>query len=538
MWDLIIIGGGPAGAATAISAQYLNRRTLVLESKHFPRDHVGESTVYLWPMLDYLGVADQMEARFQHKYGSTRIWGQDATPHSSDFSYFSPDGVRPYSLQVERAQFDAMLLERAHDLGATVLQGHHVTEVLREGERAVGVRYRGPGRTVHEARAPFVIDASGRACVMGRARGLTQIDPFYPDLSVYAYVRDATLFDDERAGDLLVEAVPWGWFWFIPLHTGEVSVGLVCDRSSRPILKQSGLRAFFEQAVAQSAAVQRMLAGATLARGPFATTSSGYTSTSYAGPGWLLAGDAAQFVDPMWATGVANALNDGLLAAAVVEAVQSGRLSEDEALAYYQRVASERAEYLHAVVKFVYGANQLFSEHPFWQARHAQLGQPHLSLDVLRTGGMDAFGGYFKAAFEGMGVQGEIIQALSEGVRRRQRLRQPPAELPPNLLSWVPMINPALTSRRGIVFAPEEGRLVPGLELEDAGGVRFIGQPRMIDALERVDGRRTVEEIIGDVLRTVSPGEHPSARLGLLLGMTGAHQEGILQGTQAGTQAV
>ena len=388
----------------------------------------------------------------------------------------------------------------------------------------MGVRYRGPDRTIHEARAPFVIDASGRVCEMGRARGLMQVDPFYPDLSVYAYVRDATLFEGERAGDLLVEAVPWGWFWFIPLHTGEVSVGLVCDRSSRPILKQSGLHAFFEQAVAQSAAVQRMLAGAALTRGPFATTSSGYTSTSYAGPGWLLAGDAAQFVDPMWATGVANALNDGLLAAAVVEAVQSGRLSEGEALAYYQGVASERAEYLHAVVKFVYGANQLFKEHPFWQARHAQLGQPHLSLDILRKGGM--------------GVQGEIIQALSEGGRRRQRLRRPPAELPPNLMTWVPVVNPALTARRGIVFAPEDGRLVPGLELEDAGGVRFIGQPRMIDALERVDGRRTVEEIIGDVLRTVSPGERPSARLGLLLGMTGAHQEGILQGTQAETQAV
>ena len=529
MWDLIIIGGGPAGAATAIAAQHLDCRTLLLESKHFPREHVGESTVYLWPMLDYLGVADRMEATFQHKYGSTRIWGQDATPHSSDFSYFSQDGTRPYSLQVERAQFDAILLERAQDAGATVLQGHHVTEVLWEGERAVGVRYRAPDRTAHEVHAPFVIDASGRACMIGRSRGLTQIDPFYPDLSVFAYVRNARLPDGDRAGDLLIEAVPWGWFWFIPLHTGEVSVGLVCDRSSRAILQQSGLRSFFEQAVAQATAVRRMLADVTIARGPFATTSSGYTSTSYAGRGWLSVGDAAQFVDPMWATGVANALNDGLLAAAVVEAVQKGRLSEEDALSYYQQVAAGRAEYLHAVVKFVYGANQLFGEHPFWQARHAQLSQRPLSLEILRKGGMDAFGGYFKAAFEGMGVQGEIIQALSEGVQRRQRLRQPASELPANLLSWVPTVNPALTFRRGIIFTPEDGRLTEGLEIENAGDVRFISQSRMIDALKRIDGRRTVEEVIGDVLLTVASEDRPSARLGLLLGMTGAHQEGILQ---------
>src|SRR5262245_21501474 len=226
-WDVVVIGGGPAGAATAIRAQAAGYHALVLEAARFPRHHVGESLVSLWPVFQTLGVADEMDATFQHKRGSCRVWGRDGTVTWTEFK--SQIGVRNYSLQVERSLFDSILLRRAAERGATVREGHRVDEVLWDGERAVGVHYRTPEGDAREARSPFVVDASGRASLIARRLELRTVDPFYPDLAVYGYVRGARRFEGELAGNLFIEAVPWGWFWFIPLHTGEVSVGLVCD---------------------------------------------------------------------------------------------------------------------------------------------------------------------------------------------------------------------------------------------------------------------------------------------------------------------
>ena len=93
-----MIGGGPAGAAAAIALQGHGCRTIVLEAARFPRHHVGESLVSLWPVFDQLGVSDEMDATFQHKRGSCRIWG-----HERELQWTALDslaGGRQYSLQV------------------------------------------------------------------------------------------------------------------------------------------------------------------------------------------------------------------------------------------------------------------------------------------------------------------------------------------------------------------------------------------------------------------------------------------------------
>ena len=249
--------------------------------------------------------------------------------------------------------------------------------VLWDGERAVGVRYASAEGVTGEIRARWVIDASGRSGLIARERTLRAVDPFYPDLSVYAYVEDARRFAGQHAGNLLIEAVPWGWFWFIPLHTGEVSVGLVCDRSSRERTRARGLDGFFRDALATSTLVGSMVAAGRLARGPIATTSHGYSSARYAGPGWLLAGDAGSFVDPMWATGVANALTDGLMAAGVVEAVGCGRVAEAAAVAHYDAQVAQRTDQTLALVRFVYGSNHLHGDEPFWRSATVAAGRHH-----------------------------------------------------------------------------------------------------------------------------------------------------------------
>ena len=490
--DLIIIGGGPAGAAAGIQARLLGLRACILEADRFPRHHVGESLIYLWPVFERLGIAEEMDGTFLHKYGSTRVWGCDMTPRSSDFEYRAQAGQRPYSLQVERSLFDSMLLNRAARLGVDVRQGCRVRNVLWDGERAVGVQYSEPDGSVLEAHAPFIVDATGRAGLIARQRRLRATDPFYPDLSVYGYFTDVQELPDAPSGGLSVEAVPWGWFWFIPLHTGEVSIGIVCDPSTRAQLRAAGVTAFFREALAQTRMVGGLLAKARLVRGPFATASSGYRSSTYSGPGWVLAGDAAMFIDPMWATGVANALSDGRLAATVVHGVLSGHVAEPDALSFFDREVSERAEHLHAVVKFVYAANHLYDEFPFWERRHRLAGPPP-SPTLIRRVARDPSAAYFFEVFGGMGVDEGILTVMEAELRKSRTALPDPA-------SWIPRPADGVTITRAVGIDAGRAMLVRGLELNSPTERYFTGSPAVAAAFEAVDGHRTVQEIVSQTL--------------------------------------
>lgn len=526
-WDAVVIGGGPAGAATAITIQQYGYRALVLEAGTFPRHHVGESLIDLWGVLARLGVAEEMDATMQHKHGSCRIWGSTPALHWTSFDYVR--GPRKYSLQVERSLFDQILLRRAAAVGADVRQGHRVTAVLWEGERAVGVRYRDPAGEEHDAHARLVVDAGGRSSLIGRDLGLRRADPFYPDLSVYGYYAGATRFDGDQAGHLFIEAVPAGWFWYIPLHTGEVSVGLVCDRTSRPRLRQVGAATFLAEAVAGSTMVRELLAEATLVNGPIVTASDGYQSARYAGPGWLLAGDTGFFIDPMWATGVGNALSDGLLAGAVLETVASGRVTEADAVAFYDRHVGQKAAAIDTIVKFVYRSNQLHTEHPFWQRRHSLLAAQPMPLEDFRRIAGQQWGTYFRAAIAGMGVDPALLATFDHGLEEIERRGAGMERVAHDPTDWAPALAPAVVARRGIDVEGSTGRIVPGLELEHGVGRLFISDRHGIAAFEAVDGRRTLRQIIAAVLAAADPRERLGIHFRLVAGFAYARGQGLIE---------
>jgi len=530
-WDVVIIGGGPAGSATAITAQQHGCRALVLEAATFPRHHVGESLIDLWPVLTTLGVAEEMDATFQHKRGSCRIWGREPVLHWTDFGYVK--GPRKYSLQVERSEFDLVLLRRAQATGATVRQAHRVTDILWQDGRAVGVRYRTGDGATGEARAPLVVDASGRGSLIARTLGLHVVDPFYPDLSVYGYYQGARRFDGDLAGNLFIEAVPWGWFWYIPLHTGEVSVGLVCDRSSRRRLQQQGPQAFLAEAVAQSTMVRELLSAATLARPPIVTASYGYTSTRYAGPGWLLTGDTGFFIDPMWATGVANALSDGLLAGAVVEAMASGRAEEGDLIAYYDDQVRKKSELIDTIVKFVYRCNRVHADQPFWRRRHETLGTQPLPIETIRRIAGQQWGAYFRAAIQAMGVDEPILEYMDEESRRIERRGERMGGAAREPATWVPVIPASVSVRRGVDLEGATGRIVPGLEVGNGETRIFVSDPYAVAAAEAVDGRRTLREIISDTLVTAPAHEHVGIHFRLLAGFAYLRSQGLVEALAA-----
>ncbi|MFC8277856.1 tryptophan 7-halogenase [Streptomyces sp. NPDC057271] len=164
-FDAVVVGGGPGGSASAALITKQGHRVLLLEKEVFPRYQIGESllpsTVHGIGRL--LGITEELEkAGFVRKTGGTFRWGTNPEPWTFAFSV-SPRMAGPtsFAYEVERMKFDKILSDNARRLGADVRENSTVTEVLSDDERVVGVRWTDVDGNVREARATFVIDASG-----------------------------------------------------------------------------------------------------------------------------------------------------------------------------------------------------------------------------------------------------------------------------------------------------------------------------------------------------------------------------------------
>src|SRR5579885_2161353 len=226
--EVVVVGGGPAGAVAATRLAQAGREVIVLERARFPRYHIGESLLSATlPILDRIGVTPRLEQHgFLRKPGGTFLWGRQAEPWS--FWFREDPGGRPYAFQVIRAEFDQILLENARAHGADVREEHAVTAIDTSGPSPAIEATRADGRPVRFA-PRFVIDASGQQALLGRARGLRRFNEFFKNLAIFGYFRDAERLPGALANHILSAAFGDGWFWYIPLHDGTMSVGAVVD---------------------------------------------------------------------------------------------------------------------------------------------------------------------------------------------------------------------------------------------------------------------------------------------------------------------
>lgn len=315
-YDVVVVGGGPAGSSTAALLAKEGRSVLLLEREKFPRYHIGESLIPgVWPTLDRLGVREKLEGLgCVRKYGGSLVWGRDLPMWT--FS-FADGGPYPYAYQVRRADFDALLLGHARELGAHVLEEATVKEPLfenGEGSRMTGVRYQLRGAEPVEAHARYVVDASGQQRWLGRRFDMVQWHEDLRNIAVWAYYQGCGRYDGDQSGNILIEYRPGGWLWFIPLSDGTTSIGYVTPVA---LLSESGLspEELFAQQTDGSREVRRMMEQATRVSGFRTIRDWSYNCASFQGPGWLAVGDAAAFVDPLLSTGVTLALRGGATAA-------------------------------------------------------------------------------------------------------------------------------------------------------------------------------------------------------------------------------
>src|SRR5438552_110939 len=229
--DVLIIGGGPAGSAAATMLAGHGHKVLLLEREKFPRYHIGESLLpFTFQPLQRLGLIEKMrKSAFVRKY-SVQFVSQSGK--ASQPFYFSTryDSDIAQTWQVLRSEFDLMLMQHARAKGATVLEEVAVTNLLKEGERVIGVRAQDKNGNTIDYRAPLTLDCSGKESFAAVRNSWRMKDPMLNKVAVWTYYKGAKRDPGIDAGATTVAFVPdKGWFWYIPQHRDMISVGVVAE---------------------------------------------------------------------------------------------------------------------------------------------------------------------------------------------------------------------------------------------------------------------------------------------------------------------
>ncbi|HSB36272.1 MAG TPA: NAD(P)/FAD-dependent oxidoreductase [Thermoanaerobaculia bacterium] len=354
VYDAVVIGGGPGGSTVATALSRAGRRVILLEREKFPRFHVGESLLpFSLPILDRLGVHEKVRAAgYQKKYGAF-FWNEsNGTTRPVVFAQ-ARDPNHPMAYQVKRADFDDLLLRHAASCGARVREETAVEDVLFEGGRAVGVRARpaagGPGE---EIRARVVVDASGQGAVLSRKLGLRRFDPKLKRAALFTHYEGLRWPEESRPGDILLPIDQGVWYWIIPFSDGTCSVGGVFDPAEVRFGEGTSPETRFESLIERSSRMQALLSGARRVSKVHGVSDYSAHSPRLGGDGWVLVGDAATFLDPVFSTGVFLAMATGERAANAIDRALSrrGRVDARDFRAYARQAKRMFARFR----KFVY----------------------------------------------------------------------------------------------------------------------------------------------------------------------------------------
>ncbi len=311
--DVFVVGGGPAGATAAALLAEAGLRVILADKDKHPRFHIGESLLpHNLPLLDRLGVRSQIETSGMRKHGIEFISPYHGKSVRYDFGH-ALDKRFPYSFQVRRSSFDEVLLRNAAAKGAEVFEECRVSDIAfpEQGDPVITASQNGESR---QWRARFVIDASGRETLLASQLGVKERNPHNNSAAVYGHFANARRLEGRDEGHITIVWFDHGWFWFIPLSDGTTSVGAVCPAE---VFKNRGadMESFFRTLIASSPEMADRLSGATLQGGVTATGNYSYYAKRLTGNRFLLAGDAAAFLDPVFSTGVYLAMLSGFWAA-------------------------------------------------------------------------------------------------------------------------------------------------------------------------------------------------------------------------------
>jgi len=358
--DVAVIGGGPSGSTAAALLAAAGRRVVLFEKERFPRFHIGESLLpFNLDLFRRLGVLDPLKACFVEKWGVQLLSGDGSVTHHIRFEEGFEPGY-PMAFQVLRSRFDEMLLHNAAARGAEVHQGHTVVEAVPSHRHGCEVVARARDGSTVTARARFLLDASGRNAFVASRRRLRVMTPTLRKAAVFAHYEGVARAAGRDAGDIVLIFLRDGWFWMIPLPDARTSVGLVTDGS---VVKSSGLspEELLETSLDRCPAARERLRDATRVSEVLAESDYSYACLEMAGDGYLLVGDAAAFIDPVFSTGVWLGMSSAEVAAdMLVDALRrddgSGESLAPRIFAGYERRVRRHVRTYSQLVTHFYSA--------------------------------------------------------------------------------------------------------------------------------------------------------------------------------------
>ncbi|MEM9020450.1 MAG: NAD(P)/FAD-dependent oxidoreductase [Planctomycetota bacterium] len=368
-----MVGAGPAGTTTAALLAKHGRRVIVLERDQFPRYHVGESLVpFCYSTLNRLGMVDKLNATdFVKKYSVqfATMDGRMSQPfYFSDHLDGHPAGQ---TWQVERADFDMMMVENAREHGAEVRFGVSAKRVLKDGTGAVvGVEAIDEHGQIIQLHAPVTVDASGRNGFSANAMGWKRRrDPELNKIALWTYYKGGTRGEGRDEGATTVAYIPEkGWFWHIPMHDDRISLGVVGEKD---YLYRDGLKdplAVIEREIGCNQWVAEVMKDAEQYGETWVTGEYSYRSEHSATDGLVLTGDAFGFLDPVFSTGVFLALVSGELAAdAIDRALSEDNASAEGFMGYtdeFQHAIESMRKLVYAFYTEGFSFGKLLKKHP------------------------------------------------------------------------------------------------------------------------------------------------------------------------------
>ncbi|WP_311968656.1 NAD(P)/FAD-dependent oxidoreductase [Pseudomonas baltica] len=320
---VVVIGAGPAGAIAAALLKRKGHDVLIVERQQFPRFSIGESLLsHCLDFVEEAGMLDAVQAAgFQMKNGAAFAWGEQYS--AFDFGDTFSAG-KPTTFQVQRASFDKLLADQASAQGVEIRYEQAIIAADFSATPRLQVRREDGSEYSLEAR--FVLDASGYGRVLPRLLGLEKPSDFPLRQAIFTHVEDRIDHQGFDRNKILITVHPEHrdvWFWSIPFSDGRCSVGVVGAKEYFAG-REGDLDACLKEFVAQTPSLHKVLVNAvwdTPAR-----TIGGYAAnvTSLHGKGFALLGNAAEFLDPVFSSGVTIAMRSASMAAGLLDAELSG----------------------------------------------------------------------------------------------------------------------------------------------------------------------------------------------------------------------
>jgi flavin-dependent dehydrogenase len=319
LYDVAIIGGGPAGSTAATLLARGGRQVIVFEREKFPRFHIGESLLpFSIQTFDRLGVREKLDRTFLPKFGGEIM----AACGTRGVKFYFKDGFRSQrdrAYQVTRSDFDKLLLDHSRENGAEVFEETEVKTVDFTADR-VKLDVQNSHGVTSTIEARYLLDCSGRQTTLGSFFKLKKTYDHLQKFSLFAHYenierlpgRDATLIRMVRGLDR--------WFWMIPLTDARTSVGVVMDTA---IFRATKLppQAALEKFIAEQPLMDERMKNAVRVSPVYSAGDYSYRNTRLHGERWLLAGDAAGFIDPVFSSGVFLAIMSAEKAADILDEV-------------------------------------------------------------------------------------------------------------------------------------------------------------------------------------------------------------------------